>query len=819
MCSSLNKLLKAAIRQESGSKPLMRPNEDRYRYLGKINVTNCFAELSMLVITKFKQHRDGKFFIDFDAPSSILSLTKTGHSLKEYHNHHLDTAQLSVEIATRHIVLSESSPKHIKPEAQHVLSVSPFSASVSSKTPCECGDACSMFLERRRGREEVGWLITSTNPGLPTPSCSTHKHHASQHRPDCRSSPFPKSQRNGANIQNMKLLDEAESSSSEVEEDVSNLAISERRWPGRRGSRRPGLTFAQQMGLIAARASGQHESSLNNAKQSEWEPIGRDYRQEKKPQQMHRTSWLSAPSTGISDIHESHNDTLEMGTCFGNIGGSAHGHIKTIDSNPFLDESDVITSEATSTTSPKKSYIPLRKSASGTLLDPVDIIAPSASASENQQRASPFSTRHSGLKPAPALLASEGTVELSTQGHVEEDGSETEKEDDGEDEDGEEEEEEEEEDDSPYLIETGEDIGLHSELQAKESWMPIADECHHAPIGSASDLGSDSSEMTDLEQDDEADEEDGAKMIGTHEKHLKGDEARSTVMHASLAAKERRPPPITRYLSASKSSGSSSLSSGIGNQVDSTIPVASATPSSSKGQNSRERRSWSKPVLGNVDENPRGQKTTFANPYYHHDPYRPPASSLLPPEHPEFSPAPVPAPRVLFPQDVIENDEDSDDEGEATPMLPTRRDLRPGVMRPSPTATSSTLPATRMLQRRISSQMPPIARQGSTLLERAQRVRVARTESRAQTTTTASIQHDRKRSMEDVLGGMDDVDNGEDELLLRHSKSTARVLFGKRSAIVPEGQAQMERQAQQQAGETTRPSSNKRIKMEHVIGK
>ncbi|KAJ9103882.1 hypothetical protein QFC21_002345 [Naganishia friedmannii] len=659
------------------------------------------------------------------------------------------------------------------------------------------------------------------DPGLPTPSSSTHKRHASQRRPERRSSPLPESQRHGANIQNIKLLEKAESSSSEVEEDASTSvsAMSDKRWLGRRGSRRPGLTFAQQMGLIAARASEQHQSALTNVE-------------------------TSANASHVRDVR---SDAAKSETSIENTVGVGASHNNAIELNPFLDEKDAIPTQATFASTSTKRYGSLRKSASGTLLDPVDILAPSPSSSETLKGEHSSSTHYSGTKFASTFVSAEHTVEASTRVDIEEDGSEREQEDGGEDE---------EDDDSPYLIEhDDDDTGRHFEVREKESHVPITNEVHDAHTDYASDQHSDSSEMTELDGDDDEEEEE-EEQSETHKGLSEVDEGRSTSGHTPLEKKNHRPPSITRYLSASKSSGSLSLSSEIGkDQAESSaVSLPRSSPESSRGNN-RERKSWGKPTVGDVNENPflapsgnasssksttgdtggswlrtdntrmqkregekptidyvfRGQKTTFANPYYHHDPYHPPASSLLPPEHPEFSPAPVPAPRMLFRQK-----DDDDDEDDVTHFGRKRRDIAPGNMQSSPTARSSARPVTQMLQRRISSQMPPIARQGSTLLERAQRVRVAQTVGRAQPKASSRVQHGEKRSMEDVLGGMDDIDNGEDELLLRDSKSTARVLFGKRQAPVAAA-APTNRPTQQTSG-NLRVSANKRMKMEHVMG-
>ncbi|KAJ9120185.1 hypothetical protein QFC22_003084 [Naganishia vaughanmartiniae] len=686
------------------------------------------------------------------------------------------------------------------------------------------------------------------DPGLPTPSTSTHKHHASERRPSHRASPFPESQRHGANIQNIKLLEEAESSSSEVEEDEFNSAsaMSDRRWLGRRGSRRPGLTFAQQMGLIAARASEQHQSTLAIVNDSGWEST--DVQRSEK-ERVHSTLWLSASNVSASRPQGIRNDAAKTEPSFENAGGFGASQNKTTQSNPFLDEVDTLSSTFTSAS--RKSCGPLRKTASGTLLDPVDIVAASPSSFETLKREFPSSTHQTGATFASTSVPAGHTVDASIRVHTEENESATEKEEDGEDE---------EEDDSPYLIEHDDDTGRHFEVREKESRVSVTDKHQGAPSDYAFEQQSDLSEMSELDEDDEEEgieeEEDES-----HEELSEVDEGRSTSRRTSLeAAKDSRPSSITRYLSASKSSGSLSMSPETGkDQAESSSALLSRSlPKSSRGNN-RERKSWGKPTTGNIDENPflapsgtakpskfvaldtggswlrtdnarmqkregekptidyvfRGQKTTFANPYYHHDPYHPPASSLLPPEHPEFSPAPVPAPRMLFPSQPTGNDDV--DEDEAALFAHRRRDVSAGQMQSSPTAGSSTRPATQMLQRRISSQMPPIARQGSTLLERAQRVRVAQTESRAQPKASSRAQHTKKRSMEDVLGGMDDLDNGEDELLLRDSTSTARVLFGKRQATVAASQAQSDRPTQQTSA-SLRASANKRIKMEHVMG-
>jgi hypothetical protein len=209
----------------------------------------------------------------------------------------------------------------------------------------------------------------------------------------------------------------------------------------------------------------------------------------------------------------------------------------------------------------------------------------------------------------------------------------------------------------------------------------------------------------------------------------------------------------------------------------------------------------------------RGQKTTFANPYYRHDPYRPPATSLLPPEHPEFSPAPVPAPRMLFPQaDTEEGNSSGDDNGKAVLRMGRRRDILPGHMASSPTASSSTVPAGRTLQRRISPQIPPLARQGSTLIEKAQR---AQTRRPAQSQPITQPQNGaQKRSMDAVLDGAAEGNDDEDELLLRNPRAGRRLLFGAGAGAA----GSRTHSEHHQNGQAARTTANKKVKMEHIMG-
>lgn len=121
-------------------------------------------------------------------------------------------------------------------------------------------------------------------------------------------------------------------------------------------------------------------------------------------------------------------------------------------------------------------------------------------------------------------------------------------------------------------------------------------------------------------------------------------------------------------------------------KADSTSPVRTAQQPAAEGLllELGKRRKWAPPVRGDEVDNPflasaersdlsnssrrrhpaksmtlggekptidyvfRGTKTTFANPYYGRDHQT--EASLLPVSHPDFSPAPVPKPRLLFPQ-------------------------------------------------------------------------------------------------------------------------------------------------------------------------
>lgn len=70
--------------------------------------------------------------------------------------------------------------------------------------------------------------------------------------------------------------------------------------------------------------------------------------------------------------------------------------------------------------------------------------------------------------------------------------------------------------------------------------------------------------------------------------------------------------------------------------------------------------------------------------------------------------------------------------------------------------------------------------------------------------------------MEAVLGGMDEAnDEDDDELLLKDPRAGRRLLFGAGSAASgPRTRPEQQRQAHA----ISRPSTNKKIKMEHVMG-
>ncbi|GHJ83901.1 hypothetical protein NliqN6_0303 [Naganishia liquefaciens] len=611
--------------------------------------------------------------------------------------------------------------------------------------------------------------------GLPTPSTSARKATGSQQARDLSASPINKSRCVGVDGVDLEAEAEAENALSETTQ--GGIAVMEKRWMGRRGSRRPGLTFAQQMGLLISRPGDQHSQSFTRGLQSDWRPSG--FTNEGSDAVVEKSFYFNASSISARERSEV---KLSVPTTV------------SIQENPFLDDAD------------RPSANRLQKTASGRLLDPVDVISPEASMRK------PDST-------------------------VQDAGSETELE-----QDAFENEEDEEEDDSPYLIESSDPFPVSdSTFQAVRDVSAIA----AAAEDSTEELdSSDLSEISDVDTDAE-----NERTVDNQDEELE-----EGPLSVDLAPNESMMAAVNGGKRLHSISASFTASKGSSSDLARTSPTT--RNSSIRPKKLRERKTWSKPILGDTEDNPflasstagnpksqgfaveaggswlrtdnartrrsegekptidylfRGQKTTFANPYYMHDPYRPPATSLLPPEHPEFSPAPVPAPRMLFPQAATAEDNASDDEGKAV-LRRGRRDILPGRMPSSPIAQPSAIPATRALQRRISSQIPPLARQGSTILEKAQRAQaqprpaVSQSTSRPQNGT-------QKRSMDAVLGGVTDGNDDEDELLLRNPRAGRRLLFGPGA-----GGPGRVHSDQQQHDHAAGMSSNKKVKMEHVMG-
>lgn len=371
------------------------------------------------------------------------------------------------------------------------------------------------------------------NAGLPTPSTSTRKPQSTTTKHDHRASPIVRSRHIGTDGVNLEAEAGEDSGSSGSEEDVSTATVvTEKRWLGRRGTRRAGLTFAQQMGLLVARtATETHQAPTLN---TEWQSS--DGRMADEP--VEKSFYFNAASVTKRELF------LESGHRAPIVPENASG-------NPFLDESDLASA-------PGKAASILRKTASGRLLDPVDLVIASSSSTSIESQIRPH-------EPSSPIAGVDSLSEA---------GSETEKE----------EVDDEEEDDSPYLIEDGTTSTSHAVTSERVDTLVIAEEIHD----SADELSS-SGEMTDGEED----ELDSAAM--------EVDEARSSPVVLETGPKEDRRPSITRYLSAIKFSASLSDSEKTPLETP-TISKRHVVPR--QRSRSRERKTWGKPILGDTDDNP-----------------------------------------------------------------------------------------------------------------------------------------------------------------------------------------------------------------------
>jgi hypothetical protein len=377
------------------------------------------------------------------------------------------------------------------------------------------------------------------NAGLPTPSTSTRKPQTTTAKHDHRASPIVRSRHIGTDGVNLEAEAGEDSGSSGSEEDASTATVvTEKRWLGRRGTRRAGLTFAQQMGLlVAGTATETHQAPTSNM---EWQST--DGRTAGEP--VEKSFYFNAASVTKRELF------LESGHRAAIVPENASG-------NPFLDESDLASTKIGPAAG--RSISTVRKTASGRLLDPVDLVIASSSSTSIESQVRPH-------EPSSPLEALDSLSEDAS--------SETEKE----------EMDDEEEDDSPYLIEDGATSTSHAVTSERVDTLVIAEEMHD----SADELSS-SGEMTDGEED----ELESAAM--------ELDEGRSSPVVLETRSKEDRRPSITRYLSAIKSSAS--LSDSEKTPLE-TPAISDRHVVRRRRSRSRERKTWGKPILGDTDDNP-----------------------------------------------------------------------------------------------------------------------------------------------------------------------------------------------------------------------
>lgn len=310
------------------------------------------------------------------------------------------------------------------------------------------------------------------------------------------------------------------------------------------------MTFAQQMGLLVARSTTDtHQVSTAVATQSEWQPTGISEGREEDGR-VDKSFYFNAASVSKREL------LLDSGRRTTIVPDIAPG-------NPFLEEGDLASSHITS--DPGKSTSSLRKTASGRLLDPVDLVVSSSSTTttsiENQSK---FLDRPS-IHPA---------LDSSSE-HA---GSDTEKE----------EMDDEEEDDSPYLIEGLNTGTSHAVASERVATLDVAQELNDS-ADELDDLSS-LSEMTDGEEDQLE-----SAAIGV-------DEGRLSPVLSESKSKGDRKPSITRYLSAIKPS--SSLSESERSPLESPAPSDRHVVHRRQRSRSRERKTWGKPIVGDADENP-----------------------------------------------------------------------------------------------------------------------------------------------------------------------------------------------------------------------
>lgn len=70
--------------------------------------------------------------------------------------------------------------------------------------------------------------------------------------------------------------------------------------------------------------------------------------------------------------------------------------------------------------------------------------------------------------------------------------------------------------------------------------------------------------------------------------------------------------------------------------------------------------------------------------------------------------------------------------------------------------------------------------------------------------------------MDAILDGAADGNDDEDELLLRNPRAGRRILFGPGAGTA--GSRPQAQSDQYQRGQAARPTANKKVKMEHIMG-
>jgi hypothetical protein len=298
------------------------------------------------------------------------------------------------------------------------------------------------------------------------------------------------------------------------------------------------------MGLLVARSTTDtHQMPSAVATQSEWQPTGILEGREEDGR-VEKSFYFNAASVSKREL----------------LLDSGRRTIAVASGNPFLDETDLASSRITS--APGNSTSTLRKTASGRLLDPVDLVVSSSSTTsiENQNKYLIGPTIHSALD--------------SSSEHA---GSDTEKE----------EIDDEEEDDSPYLIEDSNIGTSHAVSSERVASLDVVQE----QDDSADELDqlSSSGEMTDEEEDE------------MESAAIEVDEGRLSPVLSEPRSKGGRKPSITRYLSAVKSSA---LSESERSPLESPTPSDRHVVHRRQRSRSRERKMWGKPIAGDSDENP-----------------------------------------------------------------------------------------------------------------------------------------------------------------------------------------------------------------------